>query len=91
MCQIATLFWIFPSGIALVLGWVFRMAWVERPNAGWRFVPYRQTHAMERAYFTAQLPEFKHGISSTQRHKRNRMKMEARWQAMLDAAPNDNI
>lgn len=57
-------------------------------NGGWALVPCEPTHAMERAYFTAELPEFLTGISSTQRHKRNRMKMEARWRAMVYAAPS---
>jgi hypothetical protein len=53
---------------------------------GFALVPIEPTHAMERAYFTAELPPFNNGLSGTQRHKRNRMKMEARWKAMLAAA-----
>jgi hypothetical protein len=53
----------------------------------WQLVPWSPTHDMERAYFTAPLPEHLTGISATQRHKRNRMKMEARWASMLAAAP----
>lgn len=57
-------------------------------NGGWALVPTTPTHDMERAYFTAELPEFKTTISATQRHHRNKMKMEARWRAMVYAAPS---
>lgn len=57
---------------------------------GYALVPIEPTHAMERAYFMAELPPFTKGLSGNQRHKRNRMKMEARWKAMVAAALQAN-
>ena len=54
-------------------------------DRNYQLVPRKPTHAMERAYFTAKLPEFTACLSKTQRNKRNKKKMEARWAAMLAA------
>lgn len=54
------------------------------PN-DWAIVPYDPTHAMERAYFTAPMPEFKVNASGRTRRRNNKAKMVSRWQAMVAA------
>ena len=58
-------------------------------DKGYVIVPTKPTHAMERAYFSAQMPEFIADASARRRRKRNKAKMEARWAAMLNAAAHE--
>jgi hypothetical protein len=53
---------------------------------GMKLVPLIPTHAMERAYFQAPMPEFKVKATTKMRHVKNHEKMFARWSAMWHAA-----
>ena len=58
-------------------------------DKGYAIVPIKPTHAMERAYFSAPMPEFVVDASARKRRKHNKAKMEARWAAMLKAAAHE--
>ncbi|KKL95222.1 hypothetical protein LCGC14_1856750 [marine sediment metagenome] len=57
-------------------------------KAGYKILPREATHAMERAYFTTEMPKFDARASHGKRNRNNRAKMLARWQAMWDAHPD---